>query len=96
MSLQYLQEAVARGDHEVLIRYVRLHLGDGNEEAGRKEIDKAWVEALKPLLEVPPTDRQFILDTLATKDPATLAHLFFHLHFYLVQRSGAWIHDGTL
>lgn len=96
MSLQYLKDAVASGDTEKLIRYVRLHLGDGNEEAGRKEIDKAWVEALKPLLDVPPTDREFILSTVAEKDHATLAHLFFHLHFYLVNRSGDWIHDGTL
>ncbi|MCA1607680.1 MAG: hypothetical protein LC775_19935 [Acidobacteria bacterium] len=96
MSLQYLKEAVAVGDMEKLIRYVRLHLGDGNEAAGRKEIDKAWVEALKLLLDVPETDREFILKTLAECDAATLAHLFFHLHFYLVQRSGEWIHDGTL
>jgi hypothetical protein len=96
MSLQYLKEAAAAGDREKLIRYVRLHFGDGNEEAGRNEIDKAWAEALLPLLEVPPTDRAFILDTLATKDAATLAHLFFHLHFYFVQRSGDWIHDGDL
>ena len=57
---------------------MRLHLGDGNEEAGRREIDAAWVEALKPLLDVPPTDRPFILETLATQDPATLAHRFFY------------------
>jgi len=96
MSLQYLKDAAAAGDPEKLIRYVRLHFGDGNEEAGRREIDKAWVEALKPLLDVPPTDREFILETIRTRDPATLAHLFFHLHFYLVQRSGEWIHDGNL
>lgn len=96
MSLQYLKDAAATGDHEKLIRYVRLHLGDGNEEAGRREIDKAWIQALTPMLEVPVTDREFILETLRTRDPATLAHLFFHLHFYLVQRSGEWIHDGTL
>ncbi len=96
MSLEYLKEAVAAGDTEKLIRYVRLHVGDGNEQAGRKEIDKAWVEALRPLLDVPATDRAFILDTLATRDAATLAHLFFHLHFYLVRRSGEWIHDGSL
>ena len=96
MSLQYLHDALATGDREKLIRYVRLHLGDGNEETGRKEIDKAWVEALVPLLDVPSTDRAFILETLRTKDPATLAHLFFHLHFYFVQRSGEWIHDGNL
>ena len=43
MSLQYLKTAVAENDSEKLIRYVRLHLGDGNEAAGRKEIDKAWI-----------------------------------------------------
>ena len=96
MSLQYLKDAADAGDREKLIRYVRLHFGDGNEEAGRREIDKAWMEALRPLLDVPATDRAFILETLRTKDPATLAHLFFHLHFYFVQRSGEWIHDGNL
>ncbi len=96
MSLQYLREAVASNDTEKLIRYVRLHLGDGDEAAGRKEVDKAWIEALKLLLDTPPTDREFILQTLAERDAATLAHLFFHLHFYFVKRSGAWIHDGQL
>ena len=96
MSLQYLKDAVETGDREKLIRYVRLHFGDGNEEAGRKEIDKGWAEALKPLLDVPPTDREFILETIRTHDAATLAHLYFHLHFYFVQRSGEWIHDGNL
>ena len=96
MSLQYLKEAVGNGDTEKLIRYVRLHLGDGDEVAGRKEIDKAWIEALKLLLDVPSTDREFINETLSERDAATLAHLFFYLHFYFVKRSGAWIHDGTL
>jgi len=96
MSLAYLKEAVDAGNSEILIRYVRLQLGDGNEEQGRKEIDKAWVEALIPLLDVPDTDRKFILKTIAEKDAATLAHLYFHLHFYFIQRSGEWIHDGNL
>lgn len=96
MSLQYLKEAVANNEDEKLIRYVRLHLGDGNEATGRKEIDKAWIEALKLLLDVPPTDREFIRGALENETPATLAHLYFHLHFYFIQRSGAWIHDGTL
>ena len=96
MSLQYLKAAVAGGDSEKLIRYVRLHLGDGDEAAGRREIDKAWIEALKLLLDVPETDRAFNLETLKVKDPATLAHLFFQLHFYFVKRSGEWIHDGQL
>jgi len=96
VSLDYLKEAVGSGDSEKLIRYVRLHFGDGNEAAGVKEIDKAWIEALKLLLDVPETKREFILETLAEKDAATLAHLFFHLHFYFVRRSGEWIHDGEL
>ncbi len=96
MSLQYLKDAVASGDTEKLIRYVRLHFGDGNEAVGRKEIDKAWIEALKLLLDVPETDREFIFKTLAEKDAATLAHLFFHLHFYFVKHSREWIHDGLL
>lgn len=96
MSLQYLKEAIANNDTEKLIRYVRLHLGDGNEAAGRKEIDKAWTEALKLLLDAPPTDRDLILKILDEQTAATLAHLFFHLHFYFVKRSGEWIHDGIL
>jgi len=96
MSVPYLMDALAAGETEKLIRFVRLHLGDGDESAGRKEIDKAWVEALKLLLDVPKTDRGFILETVQKKDPATLAHLFFQLHFYLVARSGEWIHDGNL
>lgn len=96
MSLAYLKESINDGNSENLIRYVRLHFGDGNEELGRREIDKAWIEALKPLLELPETDREFILETLANKDTATLAHLYFHLHFYFVKRSGEWIHDGEL
>ncbi len=96
MSLDYLKDAVARGDTDVLMRYVRLHVGDGDDQQGQKEIDKAWVQALKVLLDVPPTDRQFIVDTLANKDEGTLAHLFFSLHFHLVKQSGDWVHDGTL
>ena len=96
MSIDYLRTAVAENDSATLIRYVRLHLGDGNEAAGRKEIDKAWVEALKLLLDMPSTDRAFVLETISSRDAATLAHLFFHLHFYLVTRSGEWIHDGRL
>jgi hypothetical protein len=96
VSLPHLKTAVAAGDHETLIRYVRLHVGDGDEAAGRREIDKAWVQALTPLLDLPDVDREFVLETLRTKDGATLAHLFFSLHFHLVHESGEWIHDGDL
>lgn len=96
MSLEYLRDAVARGDNSALIRYVRLHVGDGDDRQGQREIEKAWVQALKVLMDVPPTDRPFIVDTLADKDEATLAHLFFSLHFHLVKQSGEWVHDGTL
>lgn len=50
MSVPYLREAAHSGDSERLIRFVRLHFGDGNENVGRKEIDKSWIEALKILL----------------------------------------------
>ena len=96
MSLEYLNAVAASGDTGALIRYVRLHVGDGDEAAGRREIDKAWVQALLPLLDLPEVDREFVLDTLRTRDRATLAHLFFSLHFHLVRESGEWIHDGDL
>lgn len=96
MSLEYLKQAVDEDDKEALIRYVRLHFGDGNDSQGAAEIDKAWVEALKLMLEMPETNREFIFETLEQQAPETLAHLFFHLHFYFVKRSGEWIHDGNL
>jgi len=96
VSLPHLKAALDAGDREMLIRYVRLHVGDGNEDAGRQEIDKAWVQALTVLMDMPEVDQQFVHDTLQTKDPATLAHLFFSLHFTLVRDSGEWIHDGDL
>ena len=96
MSLSHLRAAVTAGDDEALIRYVRLHVGDGDEAVGRREIDKAWIQALTVLLDMPDVDRTFVLDTLRTRDHATLAHLFFSLHFHLVQESGEWIHDGDL
>ncbi len=96
MSYEYLKQAIADDDSEKLIRFVRLHFGDGNEEAGRKEIDKAWIQALKQMVEMPETERQFILDTIDGQSEATLAHLYFHLHFHFVKQSGEWIHDGNL
>jgi len=96
VSLHHLKAAVASGDTAALIRYVRLHVGDGNEHVGRNEIDKAWVQALTVLLDMPEIDREFVHNTLQTKDPGTLAHLFFSLHFALVRSTGDWIHDGDL
>ncbi len=96
MSLAHLRAALAAGDDETLIRYVRLHVGDGDEDKGRREIDKAWIQALTVLLDMPDVDSAFVLDTVRTRDRATLAHLFFSLHFHLVQESGEWIHDGDL
>jgi hypothetical protein len=45
MPVSYSKEASEADDRDRLIRYVRLHLGDGNDEVGRRAIDKAWVEA---------------------------------------------------
>jgi hypothetical protein len=94
MSVPYLREAVSSGDSEKLLRFVRLHLGDGNENTGRKEIDKSWIEALKILLRYEDTDLTFIEQAMH-KDESTLALLYFHLHFYLIRKSGEWIHDGS-
>ena len=96
VSLPHLKAALAAGDTETLIRYVRLHVGDGDEAAGRTEIDKAWVQALTVLMDMPHVDREFVHETLQTRDAATLAHLFFSLHFTLVRMTGEWIHDGDL
>ena len=96
MSIQYLRDAVSADDREKLYRYVKLHFGDGNERKGQAEVEKSWTEALKQLIESPPTDQAFIHETLKNCDDATLAHLFFHLHFHFCQRSGEWIHDGSL
>ncbi len=35
MSLAYLKKAVEAGDTEKLIRYMRLHFGDGTKAAGK-------------------------------------------------------------
>jgi hypothetical protein len=94
MSVNYLKQAVAAGDSAKLIRFVRLHLGDGNEEVGRKEIDKSWTEALKILLQNQASDEVFIAEAMKMGD-ATLALLYFHLHFHLIRKSGEWIHDGS-
>ena len=94
MSVPFLREAVQAGDNDKLIRFVRLHLGDGNEDVGRREIDKSWIEAVKVLLEYPPTNNDFIQQVMQ-QDEATLALLYFHLHFYLIRKSGEWIHDGS-
>jgi len=94
MSVAYLREAVDSGDSEKLIRFVRLHLGDGDENVGRKEINKSWIEALKILLRSKSADPDFV-EQVMQKDPPTLALLYFHLHFYLIRNSGEWIHDGS-
>jgi hypothetical protein len=70
MTVPYLRQAVRDGNSEKLIRFVRLHLGDGNENVGRKEIDKSWIEALKILLQDQEPDRDFVEQTMQ-KDPST-------------------------
>ena len=94
MSVPYLRDAAAAGDTEKLIRFVRLHLGDGDEEVGRREIDKSWIEAAKILLKDEPVDEGMIARAMSA-DESSLALLYFHLHFYLIRKSGEWIHDGS-
>jgi hypothetical protein len=59
-----------------------------------REIDKSWVEAIKIFLLYEPADEDMIARALAA-DESTLALLYFHLHFYLIRKSGEWIHDGS-
>jgi hypothetical protein len=94
MSVPFLQEAVKAGEPDQLLRFVRLHLGDGNEETGRREIDKSWIEAVKILLKYQPANEEFISQVMQ-QDDSTLALLYFHLHFHLIRKSGEWIHDGS-
>ena len=94
MSVPYLREAASAGDTEKIIRFVRLHLGDGNEEVGRNEVDKSWIEASKILLKYDPVDQDMISRVMSAEE-STLALLYFHLHFYLIRKSGEWIHDGS-
>jgi hypothetical protein len=94
MSVPFLKEATAAGQNDKLIRFVRLHLGDGNEDVGAREIDKSWVEAVKILLRYDPVDEDTIARVLAA-DESTLALLYFHLHFCLIRKSGEWVHDGS-
>lgn len=94
MSVPHLMEAAAQNDLAKLVRFVRLHLGDGNEAVGKQEIDRSWAEAVKILLRDEPVDREFIARVLQQEE-STLALTFFHLHFYLIRKSGSWIHDGS-
>ena len=94
MSVPHLIAAAAQNDLSKLVRFVRLHLGDGNEAVGKQEIDRSWAEAVKILLRDEPVDREFI-DRVLEKEESSLALLFFHLHFYLIRKSGSWIHDGS-
>ncbi len=94
MSVAYLKDSATSGEIERLIRFVRLHLGDGNEAVGKSEIDKSWIQAIKILLRFEPVDLPFI-ETVLTQDDSTLALLYFHLHFHLIRKSGEWIHDGS-
>src|SRR5271154_4850970 len=94
MSVPYLRDATSAGETDKLIRFVRLHLGDGNEETGRKEIDKSWAEAVKILLRYDPVDESAIARVLSS-DESTLALLYFNLNFYLIRKSEEWIHDGS-
>jgi hypothetical protein len=94
MSVPHLHEAAAQDDLGKLVRFVRLHLGDGSEAVGKEEIDRSWAETIKILLRDQPVDHEFIAGVLK-QDESTLALLFYHLHFYLIRKSGRWIHDGS-
>jgi hypothetical protein len=96
MSVDHLRNALKAGDDAAFFRYACLHLGDGDAEAGRAEIEKVYVLAVKALMESPPTDYATVRAFVADCDQATLAHLFLYTHLQLARNSGDWIHDGEL
>ena len=87
MSVPFLREAASAGENDKLVRFVRLHLGDGNEGVGAREIDKSWAEAAKILLRSNQVDDSAIARVLEAGE-STLALLYFHLHSYLIRKSG--------
>ncbi len=87
MSVPFLREAASAGENDKLVRFVRLHLGDGNEGVGAREIDKSWAEAAKILLRSNPVDDSAIARVLEAGESTSALH-YFHLHFYLIRKSG--------
>jgi hypothetical protein len=66
MSVPHLREAAAQDDLGKLIRFVRLHLGDGNEAVGQEEISIP-VDSLSRACEsvIPTTKERLSSDSLA-------------------------------
>jgi hypothetical protein len=73
MSVPFLREAVEAGANDKLIRFVRLHLGDGNEEVGKREIDKSWIEAVKVLFKHHGQHRVFVAECGIRLRPARVS-----------------------
>ena len=94
MSVPYLREAAAQDNLGKLVRFVRLHLGDGNEAVGKEEIDRSWAETIKILLRDQPMDREFIAQVLE-KDESTLALPVLPSALLSGPQVRRWIHDGS-
>ena len=73
-------------DTDKLVRFAYQHLGDGDELEGRRQIDRAWQAALAHIRDSGVSDDDFVSGAIETQDPATLARLFFQLHFYFARR----------
>jgi hypothetical protein len=93
MSVPYLRDAAAAGDTEKLSRFVRLHLGDGNEEVGRREIDKSWIEAAKILLKYEPVDEGMIARAMSADERETIVRAAARSVGLRVDLHG-WLEDG--
>ena len=74
-------------DTDRLVLYAYLHLGEGDEARGREEVERAWRGALPHLGDLQMIDTAFVSEAIAVQHPATLARLFFQLHFYFARRS---------
>jgi hypothetical protein len=71
MSVPYLRDAVKDRDSEKLIRFVRLHLGDGNENVGPERDRKVLDRSPEDSLYDQEPDCDFIEQTMQ-KDSSTL------------------------
>jgi hypothetical protein len=63
----YLRDVASAGETEKLVRFVRLHLDDRNEDVGPKEIEKSLVEPIKILSPYDPVDESAIAPVLSSE-----------------------------
>ena len=74
-----------------LVAYAYLSLGNWDEAAGRREIERAWKAALEHLGDADRQDDAFVSEAISTQDSATLARLFALSEDLLGQHLGSLV-----